>query len=286
LRRYRANQVRKNAITTENKEGRGELTLCASVFSVVEGLYDFRPLCLILSTLGLAAEHEVVAMGVGHAAVALAASRAAPRVNVGWLIFAAFLADFLLGVFALLGLEQASVPPEFAKRHYLLFDFPYSHGLVPLLLWGAIAGFVLSRLRRNDATRAFLVVWALVVSHFVLDGLVHIAGLPILGDRSPKLGLGLWNHLPLELALETLMTVAGVVVYWKAAGRNAAWSRWGIAIFMTVLAALTWTQLFSSAPPDPSKLPPFWILAPVIFAGLALAIDRTRAARAGTAPAY
>lgn len=43
---------------------------------------------------------------------------------MGLLIFGAFLADFLLGVFALFGLEQAHVPSDFASRHYLTFTFP------------------------------------------------------------------------------------------------------------------------------------------------------------------
>jgi hypothetical protein len=53
-------------------------------------------------------EHE--STGVGHAAIALGAARAVPRVNAGWLVFAAFLADFLLGIFAIMGFEQAHVP--------------------------------------------------------------------------------------------------------------------------------------------------------------------------------
>lgn len=86
-------------------------------------------------------------MGVGHAAVALGAAKAAPRVNVGWLVFAALLADFLLGIFAMMGLEQAHVPVDYATRHFITFTFPYSHGLVPLLLWGAIFGLLVSRSR-------------------------------------------------------------------------------------------------------------------------------------------
>jgi hypothetical protein len=73
-------------------------------------------------------------MGVGHVALALGASKAAPRLNAGWLVFAALLSDFLLGIFASLGLEHASVPADYATRHYLLFTFPYSHGLLALLL--------------------------------------------------------------------------------------------------------------------------------------------------------
>jgi len=53
---------------------------------------------------------------------------------VGWLVFAAVLADFLLGIFAGLGIEHATVPRDYAHKHYLLFTFPYSHGLLTLLL--------------------------------------------------------------------------------------------------------------------------------------------------------
>ena len=102
-------------------------------------------------------------MGIGHAAVALGASRAVPRVNVGLLIFAAFLADFLLGVFGALGLEHAHVPPDFATRHYLTFTFPYSHGLVPLLVWGTVLGALLCWTDARNRSRAFFVIAALVV---------------------------------------------------------------------------------------------------------------------------
>jgi hypothetical protein len=127
-------------------------------------------------------------MGIGHAAVALGAARVAPRVNVGLLIFAAFLADFLLGVFAFLGLEQAHVPADYASRHYLTFTFPYSHGLVFLLLWGVLLGALLCWVDRQRRVQAFLVIAALVLSHFVLDGLVHVPELPLAGPNSFKVG--------------------------------------------------------------------------------------------------
>ncbi len=217
-------------------------------------------------------------MGVGHAALALGAARAAPRVNVGWLVFGSLLADFLLGIFALMGLEQAHVPADYASRHYLTFTFPYSHGLVPLLLWGAIFGLLVSRIQRSERRRVFLVVAAVVLSHFILDGLVHVAGLPVAGEHSPKFGLGLWNYMPLELTLETLMAVAGVVLYLKTAGGAAsAWSRWGIPIFMALLTALTWTQLSITKPPDPAQLLSSWIAGPLLFGTVVYALDRKRA---------
>ena len=216
-------------------------------------------------------------MGVGHVALALGASRAAPRVNVGWLVFAALLSDFLLGIFAWLGLEHATVPAHYESRHYLLFTFPYSHGLLALLLWAAIAGFLISRAYGFDSKRVLIVVALVVLSHFILDGLVHVAGLPLVGENSPKLGLGLWNHLPLELWLETLMSLVGIALYWKLAGAaKSALGRWGMAIFVTLVAAMTWTQLLETKAPKPEQLIAAWIVVPLLFSAIAYGLDRRR----------
>ena len=230
-------------------------------------------------------------MGVGHAAVALGAAKAAPRLNVGWLIFAAFLADFLLGIFAALGLEHATVPPDYPSRHYLLFTFPYSHGLLPLVIWAVIFGGIVASLQKTPTSsspaagpqframqkRVFVVIAALVLSHYVLDGLVHVAGLPIAGENSPKLGLGLWKHMPLELTLETAMTLAGIIVYFRAAAAAASpISRWGIGIFMLLLTGLTWTQLLSTKAPEPAELVPTWIAAPLVLSAIPYVFDRKR----------
>ncbi len=206
--------------------------------------------------------------------------------NAGWLVFGALLADFLLGVFALVGLERAHVPSNFASRHYFTFTFPYSHGLAPLLLWGVIFGLIISRLQGFDRRRIFLVVAAVVVSHYVLDGLVHVAGLPIAGENSPKFGLGLWNHMTVELSLETLMAAAGVVFYLKTAGAAApAGSRWGVPLFMGLFAAMTWTQLATTKPPAPAALISGWIAAPVVFAAVIYALDRQRVLKLAAAGA-
>jgi hypothetical protein len=221
-------------------------------------------------------------MGVGHAAIALGATRMVPRVNVGWLVFAALLSDLLLGIFALMGLEHASVPPDYAFRHYLWFTFPYSHGLLALVLWAAIAGFLGSQLQKSDNRRVSIVVAVVVLSHFVLDALVHVSGLPLAGENSPKIGLGLWNHMPLELSLETLMAVVGVVVYLRVAGSGASpVSRYGIPGLIVFLTAMTWTQLFSDAPPKPDQLVFFWIGSPLVLSVVAYLLDRGRSSRPG-----
>jgi hypothetical protein len=224
-------------------------------------------------------------MGVGHAAVALGATRYAPRLNVAWLIFAALLADFLLGLFALAGLEGAHVPPDFASHHYLTFTFPYSHGLLMLLLWSAAFGALAASTRSADRARVFVVVGLVVFSHFVLDALVHVVGLPLAFEGSPKIGLGLWTHLRLELCIETVMTVAGIAIYLGVAGAMApARSRFGVPIVVAVVAAGTWSQLFATVAPEPRQLAPGWIGVPLVLGALCYGLDRARVQRTSRSP--
>lgn len=221
-------------------------------------------------------------MGVGHAAVALGAAKVVPRLNVAWLVFAAFLADFLLGIFLLMGLEQVNAPADYASRHYLTFTFPYSHGLLALLLWGAAFGLLVAFIRGEDRPRVFVIVAALVLSHFLLDGLVHVAGLPLVGESSPKFGLGLWKHLPFELALETVMVIIGVALYFQLAARNPGRGKWGMLALMLLLTTLTWIQLFTNKAPTPAQMAASCILLPVLFSAAMYPLDRKRAASGRT----
>jgi hypothetical protein len=199
---------------------------------------------------------------------------------VGWLIFAALLCDFLLGIFAFLGLEHSTPPPDFAARHYLWFTFPYSHGLLAVLLWSLIAGFLVSRLSTPDRKILCVVIAVLVFSHFVLDALVHVVGLPLLGDNSFKIGFGLWKNLPLELSLETVMAVLGVLIFVRATGPDCpAITRFGIPALIGLLTVFTWTQLSLGVPPPPNQLVAGWILAPLVFSGVAYAFDYKRVSR-------
>lgn len=216
-------------------------------------------------------------MGIGHAAVALGASRGVPRLNVGILIFAAFLADFLLGVFAAFGLEGAQVPAGYSTRHYLTFTFPYSHGLVALLVWSTLFGAIVCCRKDRDRKRVFLIVVAVALSHFALDALVHVPELPLFGEQSPKLGLSLWNHLAAELTLETVMAACGLVLYWWMKGTQNA-GRWGMLIMFLLFDFLMWTQLWSTTPPTPAQLVPSWIVAPVLLSIIPYFLDRKRVA--------
>lgn len=135
-------------------------------------------------------------MFVGHLGAGLAARRLAPPVSLGVLFLATMGLDALLWVFVLLGLETVEFPATLLGPRYPIFVFPYSHGLVASLGWSGLA-FAATR-ACGQGIGMSLVVGATVFSHFALDALVHVAGLPLLDAGSYHVGLALWRHTGLD----------------------------------------------------------------------------------------
>jgi hypothetical protein len=197
-------------------------------------------------------------VGIGHVAVGFALKRSEPRLNLGILVFSALLLDFLLGIFALLGLKRAHIPPNYAHLHYLTFTFPCSHGLAASFVWSAFAFACVMVLCRGETwgNCAGLLAAVAVFSHFPLDALVHTPKLPVFGEASPKIGLSLWNHLALELCLETLMFAAGLILLLRFSGLHASRGRRLVfIIFMLAFAvAAVLGQALSTVPPTAATL--------------------------------
>lgn len=212
-------------------------------------------------------------MFVGHLGVGLAAKRAAPALSLGVLLLAAMLLDLCLWVFVLLGVEEVRVSASFPAERYLTFTFPYSHGLVASLFWSA-AAFVATRFAARS-TRAALVVAATVLSHFVLDALVHVAGLPLAGPGSYRLGLGLWRHTGIELAVECAIGALGWRIYVGAAAAARGGRRWGLGALVAVAALLTALGGLAATPPPGPRVMAVMSLAMIaLIAGLSFWLDR------------
>ena len=60
----------------------------------------------------------------------------------------------------------------------------------------------------SQAIAGALTLAAAVISHFVLDWLVHIPELPVAGRDSKMLGFGLWRQLPLAWTVETALAAS------------------------------------------------------------------------------
>jgi len=89
-----------------------------------------------------------------------------------------------------------------------------------------------------------------VFSHWLLDALVHRPELPIAGADSPTVGLGLWQSMPLALAVEALALFAGLVLFLSGAALSRARKVWFAALCLLVLAFTVVGM--TVAPPPPS----------------------------------
>ncbi|MBL8103577.1 MAG: hypothetical protein JNM02_13670 [Anaerolineales bacterium] len=218
-------------------------------------------------------------MFAGHLAAGLVLKKMEHRINLGWLFFAALFHDFLLGILVLLGLEKIHVPANFAQTHYLTFTFPYSHGLAASIIWSALAfGItyaVLPRWTSKERKQAGLAIALTVFSHFVLDWFVHIPEMPLLGENSPKVGLSLWNNLPLALGLEVSLVLIGFIYYLSVVKPKTNLAKYGVAALMVLITALTVTgQLFAETLPPANGAAMSWIFQPFLICGLAYWFDR------------
>ena len=215
-------------------------------------------------------------MFVGHLGVGLALSSRSRRFRLGTLLGAAMLLDVLLGVLVLAGLEQVIVPPDFATGHYLEFVFPYSHGLLSSLAWSgvtaALAGAGWLLLGRGAA--AAWIAFAAVFSHFVCDLVEHVRGLPLLGEDSPHLGLGLWKAMPWALALEVLLLATGVALFLRSRPGLSRLRRGVLLAVLGLLAVLQLVGQLSGAPPPPAPaLAASWIAQAAVLVLLGLWAD-------------
>jgi len=192
-------------------------------------------------------------MFAGHVGAAMAIGRAERRVNLGVLVFAAVFLDFALWLFVLLGWESVTIPTNFSATHQPEFVFPYSHGLLASIGWSVLAGVATSLCypRLNQAKlRAAVLVAAAVFSHWLLDALVHAPELPIMGAGSAKVGLGLWQLMPVALAVETVIALAGLYLFLSGASLSVA-KKFGLAALSILILVFTVAGM-TVAPPPPS----------------------------------
>jgi len=185
-------------------------------------------------------------MFIGHFALGFAAKKPAPRVSLALLMTAVAWADILWTIFLLLGWEHARIAPGDTKyTPFDLYDYPWSHSLLMLVIWGALLGGVYW-LFRKDTIGAWIMA-ACVVSHWVLDWVTHRADMPLY-PGGPKFGLGLWNSIAGTMIVETAMYVAGVWIYMKMT-RAKNWVGSGVAWgFVVVLLAMFCADRFSPPP--------------------------------------
>jgi hypothetical protein len=193
-------------------------------------------------------------MFLGHYGLALAVKRVEPKVSLGTLFIACQLADVVWGVCLLLGWEHVRILDDPNPLLTLQFyDYPISHSLLGAVGWGLFAAAAYYSWPTRDTTRhwqASALVGAVAASHWLLDLLVHMPDLPLAGNDSAKLGLGLWRHLGLSVALELAALAAGAAVYWARRSRRHPVRPVRLALLLAVLVGIYLASIWSPPPPS------------------------------------
>jgi membrane-bound metal-dependent hydrolase YbcI (DUF457 family) len=187
-------------------------------------------------------------MFIGHFAVAFAAKRAAPELSLGTLFLAAQLADLVWPTLVLLGIETFSIRPGITAVTPLDFTrYPYSHSLVGMALWGLGLAFIYAVIRRRAFEAAIL--FAVVLSHWLLDFVSHRPDLPLTLTGAERYGLGLWHSRVATLAVEGLLFAACVWIYVRATRPIDRTGRWALIGLVAFLAVIYLANIFGPLPP-------------------------------------
>lgn len=152
-------------------------------------------------------------MFLGHFGVGFGAKRLAPRASLGSLFAACQLADLLWPTLVLVGIERFEIRPGITTVTPLDFiRYPYSHSLVALSAWGLLFGTLYAVINRSRVSTAITLA-VVVVSHWILDVVVHRPDMPVTVSGPTRLGFGLWNSVTGTIVVELSMFAAGVVLY-------------------------------------------------------------------------
>jgi membrane-bound metal-dependent hydrolase YbcI (DUF457 family) len=188
-------------------------------------------------------------MFIGHFGVGFAAKRIAPRVSLGTAFLAAQFIDLLWPTLLLLGLERVRIAPGATAVTPLVFEhYPITHSLLAVIAWAIALAGLFWIMRRNQ--RGALVVAALVVSHWLLDAVVHAPDLPLTPGGVSRVGLGLWNSPIGTLLVEVPLFALGVWLYARSTRATDQAGRWGLWLLVAFLLLVHAGNMLGPPPPS------------------------------------
>ena len=205
-------------------------------------------------------------MFIGHFALGFALKRAAPRANLGWLIASVSFLDLVWPIFVLTEIERVEVDQGNTVFTPLDFVFyPYSHSLAAALIWSGLFAAVYLVFSKYKTGSVVMAVG--VLSHWILDAIVHRPDLPLYPGSETKMGFGVWDSFPATLFIEIVMFGVGVWLYsasTKAADRIGKYAYFAFVIFLILVY---FANAFAPPPPNATAVAivatlawlfPFW----------------------------
>ena len=217
-------------------------------------------------------------MLVGHVAAAFVGKRIEPELSLGTLVLATMLPDILWPIFSVAGIEYVAGSPVVPEND--LLDISFSHSLLMVAVWAALftAGYFLWRRARHQRydKRALSILFAIVLSHWILDAVAHKHA--IAPGSHAYVGLKLWSSLPATLIVEGGFWLIAIILYLRATRPK---TRAGIYAFWLVIALLTfvWVTNIRRGAPKPEE-----VIGSLVFFVILIAwaywMNRARPARA------
>ena len=105
--------------------------------------------------------------------------------------------------------------------------------------------------------RGAWVIGLAVLSHWVLDLVVHVPDLPLYPGDSPLLGFGLWQSVVWTQVVEFALLGLGVWLYTRVTKATNGKGRWGFAGLIAFLVIIQVGNVFG--PPPPSVTAIAWV---------------------------
>lgn len=203
-------------------------------------------------------------MFIGHFAPAFIAAAVSPQSpRLATLFVAAQLVDWGFFALALIGVEKARVDPGASVMVPLdLYYMPYTHSLIGAGIWALACLGVVGILQRSLVAGAL--TGAVVLSHWLLDFVVHVPDLTLNG-QPPKLGLGLWNYPWVAVPLELGLTLGAFAFYLRR-------SRGPVGPPSVLLGVLLLLQMVNWLAPHPAVAGPFLYLQALLAFGVLTAL--------------
>jgi hypothetical protein len=143
------------------------------------------------------------------------------------------------------------------------------------VVWALLfaAGYFVARRYAAGA----IAIAVLVVSHWLLDAIVHVPDLPLVPGGGPRLGLSVWNSIPLTVTLELVLFALGASMYLGATKARDAAGNWGFAVMLLLMLLIFVAAIFGPPPPSPSAVA-WGDLGQWLIVALAAWVDRHRRA--------
>lgn len=188
-------------------------------------------------------------MVIGHFGFGLGAKKFAPKLSLGLIFIAVQFADMLWPDLLLLNVEKVGIRPGNTKFPFDFIYYPFTHSLLMSVFWSFCFGLVYWLIKKDLHTAVVLGVC--VLSHWLLDLVVHSPDLPLYPGASIKVGLGLWNWPLLTGLIEGALFVAGMIIYMRTTRAKNLVGKW---LFWLLMALLVIGHIAGLISPPPASV--------------------------------